>query len=458
MSRRSQSHTTLSTQVSWDHLRLTVNHSLKELTISMRCELTESMSSQPMMPPSISAASQLNHVALCMLKYSLTCGHYLGHIVSKNGIAVDPEKTRAIYEYPRPKDTPSIRAFLGLSGYYRDDIQIFSALAEPLYRCSQRNSDFEWTPNQEFAFEYLKQLLVTAPILSGPDYSAPFTITTDACHLGIGAVLEQPHGVVEYASRIFTPAEKNYSTTQQEMLGVVWACQKFHYIYDQHVVVYTDHQALKSLMDKRFDNSTGARGRLMRWIEELSEQDIEIRDRRGKNNGCADGLSRGPVQPSALDYMYECSIFSESNDHEQHIRVVSAEEPGPIPTGQHEARPHEGQTGSGSHSGSSDVPEDERRRMELMNLIRSNTRSDPLLSKVLTYVKDHKLPDDESARTILLECETLVVDGDLVRKVMNDGSLRIMIPHELVTHVIEMIHRTPHWWTLRGPQDIPEDI
>ncbi|CAN6552298.1 unnamed protein product [Malus baccata var. baccata] len=175
-----------------------------------------------------------------------------------------------------------------LAGFIKD----FSKVAQPLCRLLQKEVAFEFTKECTESFKQLKELLTTAPIIVPPDWSLPFELMCDASDYALGAVLGQrkdkrPH-VIYYASRTLNDAQLNYSTTEKELLAVVFALDKFRsYLIGTKVIVFTDHAALKYLLTKK-----EAKPRLIRWILLLQEFDIEIRDKKGSENVVADHLSR----------------------------------------------------------------------------------------------------------------------------------------------------------------------
>ncbi|CAN6554924.1 unnamed protein product [Malus baccata var. baccata] len=171
-------------------------------------------------------------------------------------------------------------------------IKDFSKVAQPLCRLLQKEVAFEFTKECTESFKQLKELLTTAPIIVPPDWSLPFELMCDASDYALGAVLGQrkdkrPH-VIYYASRTLNDAQLNYSTTEKELLAVVFALDKFRsYLIGTKVIVFTDHAALKYLLTKK-----EAKPQLIRWILLLQEFDIEIRDKKGSENVVADHLSR----------------------------------------------------------------------------------------------------------------------------------------------------------------------
>ncbi|UYV65991.1 K02A2.6-like, partial [Cordylochernes scorpioides] len=151
----------------------------------------------------------------------------LGHVVNENGIHPDPEKVEAILKFPSPKSIPDVRSFLGLCSYYRRFVENFSCKAKPLNDLLKNDAKFCWNKEQENAFEILKEALTSEPVLGHFIEDAETHIHTDASGYGIGAVLIQIQGSAErpiaYASRTLAKAENNYSTTEKELLAVVWA-------------------------------------------------------------------------------------------------------------------------------------------------------------------------------------------------------------------------------------------
>ena len=218
--------------------------------------------------------------------------NYLGHIISEDGIAPDPGKLQAIKDFPEPRKVKDIQSFIGLAGYYRKFISDFSKIAKPMTKLTKKTEKFVWTTEQQIAFDTLKEKLMTAPVLQYPDFTQEFNVTTDASDYAIGAVLSQgPVGSdrpIAYASRVLNRAEQNYSTTEKELLAIVWAVKHFRpYVYGVKFKIVTDHKPLTWLFSV---NDPGSR--LIRWRLKLEEYDYEIIHKAGRANANADALSR----------------------------------------------------------------------------------------------------------------------------------------------------------------------
>ena len=173
---------------------------------------------------------------------------FLGHIVSKEGIRVDPKKIEVVVEWKPPRNVTEVRSFLGLAGYYRRFVKGFSMTAAPMTRLLQKNVKYEWSEKCQRSFDKLKAFLTEAPVLTQPTCGREYVIFSDASLNGLGCVLMQEGKVVAYASRQLKPHEKNYPTHDLELAAIVFVLKIWrHYLYGEKCFIYTDHKSLKYL-------------------------------------------------------------------------------------------------------------------------------------------------------------------------------------------------------------------
>ena len=198
-------------------------------------------------------------------------------MVTQEGIAADPKKVAAVRDFPAPEDLKALRSFVGLASYYRRFIPSFSKVAAPLFELTKKDMPFEWSAACQSAFVSLKEALMNASVLAFPQFGDSFLLETDASGVGLGAVLAQRREdgttrPIAYASRTLQSHERNYGVTELEALGVVWAVRHFrHYLYGSRCDVFTDHEALKALL-----NTPHPSGKLARWGLSLQELDLHI--------------------------------------------------------------------------------------------------------------------------------------------------------------------------------------
>ena len=229
---------------------------------------------------------------------------YLGHVVSGKGISTNPKKIEAVTKWPTPKTVYDVRSFLGFVGYYRRFIKNFSKITKPIREVitglenqskrAAKKTYIEWTDLADAAFDNLKTMCVSTPILAYPDYQLPFTLHTDSSTDGLGAVLYQKQDgkqrVIAYASRSVSKAESNYPAHKLEFLALKWAvCEKFHeYLYGtKPFEVFTDNNPLTYVLISAKLDACG-----QRWVAKLANYNFSIKYRCGVSNTEADALSR----------------------------------------------------------------------------------------------------------------------------------------------------------------------
>jgi hypothetical protein len=213
---------------------------------------------------------------------------FLGHILTAEGVAIDPEKVTAVVNWKRPTSVTEIRSFQGLAGYYRRFIEGFSKIARSMTILLQKDKKFEWTNACERSFCELKRRLTTAPVLVLSDIHKDFTIYCDTSRQGLGCVLMQEGRVVAYASRQLETHEQNYPTHDLELAAVVHALKIWrHYLIGNKCEIYIDHKSLKYIFTQSDLNL-----RQRRWLELIKDYNLEIHYHPSKANVVADALSR----------------------------------------------------------------------------------------------------------------------------------------------------------------------
>ena len=221
---------------------------------------------------------------------------FLGHVVKEQKLLPDERNVEAVINFPIPKDLTGVRGFLGLVGHYRRFIPKFAEKSNELRKLLKKGEQFIWGTNQQKAFDELKGVITSKPVLGLPDFTKPFRLSTDASNIGISAILSQTDEtgkelyVIGYRSRTLRGAEINYSTIEKEMLAIVFGLKKFDYYLmgsEQAFEIVTDHQPLCHLPTTR-----DPYGRIGRWALLLQGYNYRIRHLPGQQNVVADVLSR----------------------------------------------------------------------------------------------------------------------------------------------------------------------
>ena len=220
--------------------------------------------------------------------------HFLGHVISKDGVSPNPENIEKVLKWPRPRNVKEVQSFLGLANYYRRFVAHYSYHVRPLVELTKKTAKFEWTKEQEEAFNFIKFALLAPPILGHPQPEGEYILDTDACDVSIGAVLSQIQNGEEiplaFGSKALGKAEKNYCVTDKELLAVRYFVEYYRcYLLGRKFTVRTDHRALKWLLSMK-----EPKDRVARWIEALSEFTFAVEYRSGEKHGNADALSRCP--------------------------------------------------------------------------------------------------------------------------------------------------------------------
>ncbi|GAU12466.1 hypothetical protein TSUD_229990, partial [Trifolium subterraneum] len=242
---------------------------------------------------------------------------YLGHVISEEGVAVDPNKIKSVVQWPVPKNVKGVRGFLGLTGYYRKFIKDYGKIAKALTELTKKDN-FKWGREAQQAFEELKGKLTTAPVLALPDFTKQIIIESDASGGGIGAILMQDKKPIAYFSKALGKRNLTKSAYEKEMMAVVLAIQHWRpYLLGRKFTVYTDQKSLRQLMQQRIVTAEQ-----QNWAAKLLGYDFDIIYKQGKLNKGADALSR----------MYEGAEFqaitsyAQWDQKQQIIREVQQDE------------------------------------------------------------------------------------------------------------------------------------
>ena len=386
---------------------------------------------------------------------------FLGHSISSNGIAPNPDLVSTIENWPIPNTAKELRSFVSTAGYYRRYVRDFSRVASPLHALIQQDPakgckprrfrgkkskpsvakpvEFIWTDACQAAFDELKRLLTSAPILGYADFKQSFFLETDACATGLGAVLYQHQDghnrVIAYASRGLRGSERNevtYSSMKLELLALKWAiCDKFRqYLLGSHVTVYTDNNPLCYLQTSAKLGATE-----QRWSSQLAQFDFDIKYRPGKHNQSADGLSR-KVQ----------SDFSEVSSAGQIAEIgnltVVPDEIRKILIQTTIAHVFANEVGCPDSSS----PPRMLGEIETSDLILMQ-REDPVLSRVWHY-KDQELKPTRSQqrqegtdfRLLMRSWDKMQDHGGVLYRVLQSGVKQQLVPQVLQEKVLTLAH------------------
>ncbi|MCO5608638.1 hypothetical protein L7F22_062852 [Adiantum nelumboides] len=215
---------------------------------------------------------------------------YLRHIISKNGIRMDPAKLEVIKDCPNPRNLHEVRSFIGMCAYYRRFIEKFSLIAGPLHDLTKKNVKYVWTEKRQQASDTLKKKLISQPVLALLDLFKPFEVQCDACGDCLGAVLLQEGHAIAYESRRLSTDEQILGIYKKELLAVLHALDSWkHYLLGTPFILRMDHQSLKYFMTQ-----TKLSNKQMRWTKFLSRFNFHIAHIAGKHNQVADALLRRP--------------------------------------------------------------------------------------------------------------------------------------------------------------------
>ena len=227
-------------------------------------------------------------------QFGLPKVHYLGHILSGQGVHADPQKTQAMRDFPRPTSVKTLKGFLGLCGYYRRFVKGFAQIATPMHKLLRKDTKWVWTDDCEAAFLKMKEALCTAPILRFADMNKMFYLVTDASYTAISYCLcqEGEGGILHpigFGGRSLNKSESNWTVTEIEFLAIICGIKYWsQHLSNKKFVIKTDHVSLKYIRSMRAE----AGGRIARWCTFIQGYDFEVVHTAGKLNLLADTLSR----------------------------------------------------------------------------------------------------------------------------------------------------------------------
>ena len=212
---------------------------------------------------------------------------YLGHVISRERVSIDPKKILAMTEWPRPTTIKELSGFLGLIRYYRRFTQHYGIICKPLIELLNKDK-FQWNTKVEAAFLTLKKAITQALVLALPNFSKTFVVETDACDVGVGAVLMREGRPLVYISQTLSPKHLGLSVYDKELLVVLVAIDKWrHYLESSHFIIKTDHESLRFLLQQRLHTQLQRKG-----ASKLLGLDYTIKYRQGRENRVVDALSR----------------------------------------------------------------------------------------------------------------------------------------------------------------------
>lgn len=247
---------------------------------------------------------------------------FLGHILTPQGLKPNPSKIEVIRNLRLPTTQKQIKSFLGITGYYRKFVKDYAKIANPMVKYLRKDTKINVNdPCYIAAFEKLKELITSHPILRYPNFNKRFKLITDASNYAIGAVLTQEGHPICYASRTLNDHEQKYAPFDKELLAVVWAVKYFRpYIFGKEFDLLTDHQPIKWLHVKHSGKDINPR--IQRWLVQLGEYNMKIDYIKGNDNKVADFLSRINTETNEINSLETDLTFNTaSNPIPNNIRL-----------------------------------------------------------------------------------------------------------------------------------------
>ena len=310
---------------------------------------------------------RLNSVNLRVKPSSINLGNthmkLLGHVLSEQGISIDPEKQEMIMNWPRPEKGSELASALGLGAFLRDHVRHYADITAPLEK-AKREKEIVWTPTLDEHWRLFQRAFASAPLLRFPDFSKRFVLATDASQTGIGGILYQPdddedtltaHNIVAIASKQLDSTQRNYPVYKKELFAVIYCLRKFHsYLWGRKVTVLTDHKPLVHITQQRLMTVA-----LQQWLDVLLDYDLVIKYRPGVLHVIPDALSRMYActyqredvwgTKTNIEFLHSLSTFSSPSDQ---LCRQSLDEIKPLSAVKKRHRqPDDSSTGGGSRKG-----------------------------------------------------------------------------------------------------------
>lgn len=363
----------------------------------------------------------------CFFKKHL---HYLGHLISAEGIKPIKEKLISLEGMPPPRTPKEIKQFLGLAGYYRKFVPRFSDIARPLTALTKKDAEFIWSDTCQKSFELLKQYLVEEPILKFPDPDRPYTLFTDASKYAYAAVLAQayPHPEKEgkrilhpitYLSGLFKGSQLNWAALTKEAYAIYMSVKKLSfYVEGAHIDLYSDHLPLKKFLLRNTLNS-----KVNNWAIEIEQYRIEFHYIKGIKNTLADTMSRlieidpsiqQEREPPCQEYGY--AVFDEMPP----VEVINSE--------------REGEALEVHVEEINDIEDAEEKEVELdLKLWQDWQLKDPFCAKIMRELANQQIQPGQP----------YILKGKVLYKYVQDGEdlfEAAVVPKTLLPYVLKSVH------------------
>jgi len=234
------------------------------------------------------------------LRFKMKEARFIGHILTSEGIKVDPAKVEAINKMPVPEDPAAVKRYLGMVQYLSKFLSKLADMSKPMRKLTEDDREWNWTKDCQRAFDEIKNLISNAPVLAYYDIKKEVTIQCDASQDGIGGVLLQGGKPVFFTSRAMTKTEERYAQIEKEMLAILHCCIKLdQFIYGRNMItIETDHKPLVSIFKKPISDSPK---RLQRMLLHLQKYSLQVTYKKGTELYIADTLSRAYLKQPGKD-------------------------------------------------------------------------------------------------------------------------------------------------------------